>query len=91
MDEKFYYILSVGDKVLPYHPYSEKGMENVMNIPYIIGRTNDEGGYSMSFYHHENFFEGLTREEFVELLYKTAKDRGVHPGPGKVLIIIITK
>ena len=67
-EEKFYFILSVGDPVIPYHPYSQKGMENIMDIPYMLGRTNDEGGYSMSFYHHQNFFSGLSRNQSCKFL-----------------------
>ena len=48
-----------------------------MNVPYLIGTTNDEGGYSISYYHHPNFVTGLSRDEFVFLLAKTAANRGL--------------
>ena len=69
-------MLTVGDEVLPLHPYSEGAV--TMDIPYLIGRTNDEGGYSMSYYHHPNFLSGLTEKEFKRLLVKTARGRGLY-------------
>ena len=73
---RFYFVLTVGDEVLPLHPYREGAL--TMDIPYLIGRTNDEGGYSMSYYHHPNFLSGLSEEEFKTLLVKTARGRGLY-------------
>ena len=61
-------------KIIPEHPYRKNSTAFKMNVPYLIGTTNDEGGYSLSYYHHPNFVSGLSRDEFVFLLAKSGFD-----------------
>ena len=72
----FYHVLRTGDRIVPANPYTDENSFK-MNVPYLIGTTNDEGGYSISYYHHPNFVTGLSRAEFVFLLAKTAANRGL--------------
>ena len=62
----FYWTFCTGgpDSILPTIPYADLEQSFKMDIPYLIGRTNDEGCYSMSFYHHPKFLEGLSKEDF---------------------------
>jgi len=60
----FYWTFSAGDSILPRNPYGDLKKAFTMDVPYLIGRTNDEGCYSMSFYHHPKFLEGLSRDDF---------------------------
>lgn len=71
---RFYYTLTVGDDILPVNPYVDSDNSFTMNVPYMIGRTDDEGGYSMSYYHSPNFLSGLNREEFRDLLVKARSE-----------------
>ena len=73
----FYFVLRTGDRIVPANPYNTTQKASKMNVPYLIGTTNDEGGYSISYYHHPNFTTGLSRTEFVFLLAKTAANRGL--------------
>ena len=66
----FYWTFSAGDSILPKIPYGDLEESFTMDVPYLIGRTNDEGCYSMSFYHHPKFLEGLSKDDFkVESCY----------------------
>ena len=39
----FYYLLNTGDKIIPEHPYRKSSTAFQMNVPYLIGTTDDEG------------------------------------------------
>ena len=39
----FYYLLNTGDKIIPEHPYRKNSTAFQMNVPYLIGTTDDEG------------------------------------------------
>ena len=39
----FYYLLNTGDRIIPEHPNREKSKAFQMNVPYLIGTTDDEG------------------------------------------------
>ncbi len=60
----FYWTFSACDSILPQIPQGDLEKSFTMDVPFLIGRTNDEGCYSMSFYHHPKFLEGLSREDF---------------------------
>ena len=39
----FYYLLNTGDRIIPEHPYRKNSTTFQMNVPYLIGTTDDEG------------------------------------------------
>ena len=49
----------------------------VMDVPYLIGRTNDEGGNLLSQAQTANFRKGLSEKQFRELVGSIAMAKGL--------------
>ena len=45
----FYYLLNTGERIIPEHPYRKNSKAFQINVPYLIGTTDDEGRGRINF------------------------------------------